>query len=180
MRSEGFSHRSAVIYLDEGGTSSVAKSLWLREIAKSGLIVFGMDFTGSEPVRMIANILKGISYLDLRRDIVDWIFCWARGERGMWGLISAILETRVTSLVLEDVPPKIPFKEGVLETDQLCQLFAPKSLAILGATNVTAFNGTLAAYEELGETTALRIEGECREELKPAIVSWIRERRGRS
>jgi hypothetical protein len=116
--------RSALIYISDGGEVKLDNPTWVREVAKGGLVVLGISLPQGEPLaRAIAKSLKGVSYLDLRRDIVDRgeIFLWGRGELGVWSLISAVMDARIKGVVLEDPPHELILEGGEsVATAEVC------------------------------------------------------------
>ena len=145
------SNRWAILCLDQGGTDVIEGTDWLRETAKSGATVVGTDITVVQSVaqelsvtQLLSRILRVVSYLDLRRDIVDarhTLIC-GTGEYGLWALIAGILDERVAGIIMIDPPTamQLPDREA-LALGELVELFlreAARDLAILGTAAIDA------------------------------------------
>jgi hypothetical protein len=170
--------RSALIYLKGDGVVQLDHPTWVREAANGGLVVFGISLPKGEPLaRAVAKSLKGVSYLDLRRDIVDRgeIVFWGREAPGVWGLVSAVLENRVKGVVLEDPPHELPVDDGEsVATAEVCRLLPPKRLVVLGhGGSNEVFEGIIKAYSEAGREENLRFEEETDREVMQKTVTWV-------
>lgn len=184
IRSESFSERSALIYLHEEGSVVLDRSSWIREIASGGVILLGIGISRGDPLgKIVVKVLRGVSYLNLRRDIVDpeRIFCWGKGEPGMWGLLSAALDERVSGLIMEEVPLELVLEgEKALKTAEICELLPPRRLALLGIPDADrAFEGAKESYKSMGRAEALRFEKESGEDVKHDVMKWILQGRSK-
>lgn len=182
LQSTGLSERSALIYLQEEGSTPLDTASWLKEVARGGVIVLGMNVSKEGSLgRTVARVLKGVSYLNLRRDIVDYgqIFLWGNGEPGVWGLLSAILDERASGVVLEEAPREVVLGTGeVLWTAEVCDLLPPRRLAVIGLPDVnTAFERTKKVYDRGGNAEAFRFEKERRHGVKDEVIRWMLQRR---
>lgn len=170
--------RSALIYSKADGVVQLDNPTWVREAACGGLVVLGISLPKGEPLaRAVAKSLKGVSYLDLRRDIVDRgeIVFWGREEPGVWGLISAVMDDRVKGVVLEDPPHELPLEGGEsVETAEVCRLLPPKRLVVLGPRGRNEFvDGVIKAYREAGREENLRFEEETGRDAMREIFNWV-------
>jgi hypothetical protein len=151
---------------------------WVREVAGGGLVVFGISLPPGEPLaRAVAKALKGVSYLDLRRDIVDRgeIFFWGKEELGVLGLISAVMDDRVKGVVIEDPPHELSLESGEsVETVEVCKLLPPKRLVVLGHSGRSEFlSGVIKAYQEAGRRESLRFEEDAGRDFMEKIINWV-------
>jgi hypothetical protein len=170
--------RSALIYLKDDGVVQLGHPTWVREAAYGGLVVFGISLPKGEPLaRAVAKSLKGVSYLDLRRDIVDRgeIVFWGREAPGVWGLISAVMDNRVKGVVIENPPHELPLDDGEsVETAEVCGLLPPKKLVVLGHGGRNEFfEGVIKAYREAGREENLRFEEETGRDAMREIFNWV-------
>ncbi len=127
--------------------------------------------------RVVAKSLKGVSYLDLRRDIVDRgeIVFWGREESGVWGLISAVMDDRVKGVVIEDPPYELPLEGGEsVVTAEVCGLLPPKRLVVLGHKGRNEFfDGVIKTYKEAGREENLRFEEERGRDFMQKVINWV-------
>lgn len=184
IRSESSSERSALIYLHEEGSEVLDRSSWIRGIASGGVVILGIDIPRGDPFgKIVTKVHKGVSYLHLRRDIVDpeRIFCWGKGEPGMWGLLTAALDERVSGLIMEKVPLELVLDgRKVLKTAEICELLPPRRLALLGVPDANrAFEGVKEIYKSMGRAEALRFEKGSGEDVKHDVIKWILQGRSK-
>lgn len=170
--------RSALIYIKDDGVVELDNPTWVREVAYMGLVVLGMSLPKGEPLaRAVAKSLKGVSYLDLRRDIVDRgeIVFWGREEPGVWGLISAVMDDRVKGVVIEDPPHELLLEGGgSVETAEVCRLLPPKRLVVLDHRGRNEFfDGVIKAYREAGREENLRFEEKTDWDAIREIINWV-------
>lgn len=170
--------RSALIYLKDDGVVQLDHPTWVREAAYGGLVVFGISLPKGEPLaRAVAKSLKGVSYLDLRRDIVDRgeIVFWGREEPGVWGLISAVMDNRVKGVVIKNPPHELLLEGGEsVKTAEVCGLLPPKRLVVLGhGVRNEFFDGVIKAYREVGREENLRFEEETDRDVMRKTVTWV-------
>jgi len=146
---------------------------WLQDAAQSGVTVVGTDITVELSVaQLLSRILRVVSYLDLRRDIVDArhaLLC-GTGEYGMWALIAGILDERVAGIIMIDPPTAVPLPDSkALKLAELVELFlgeAARDLAILGISGNDAEQmQTVEALQRMNRADSLRIEKESNTEL---------------
>jgi hypothetical protein len=170
--------RSTLIYIKDDGVVELDNPTWVREVAGGGLVVFGISLPPGEPLaRAVAKALKGVSYLDLRRDIVDRgeIFFWGKEELGVLGLISAVMDDRVKGVVIEDPPHELSLESGEsVETVEVCKLLPPKRLVVLGHSGRSEFlSGVIKAYQEAGRRESLRFEEDAGRDFMEKIINWV-------
>lgn len=170
--------RSTLIYIKDDGVVKLDNPTWVREAAYGGLLVLGISLPKGEPLaKAVAKSLKGVSYLDLRRDIVDHgeIFFWGKEEPGVWGLISAVMDDRVKGVVIEDPPHELTLESGeAVETAEVCKLLPPKRLVVLGHSGKSEFfDGVIKAYTEAGRRENLRFEEETGQDVMKKIINWV-------
>ena len=170
--------RSTLIYINDDEEIKLDNPTWVREAACEGLVVLGMNLPKGEPLRKaVAKSLKGVSYLDLRRDIVDHgeIFFWGKEEPGVWGLISAVLDDRVKGVVIENPPNELNLENGEsVKTVDICKLLPPKKLVVLGHSGKSVFlDGIIKAYTETGQRENLKLEEETGPNVMKKIINWV-------
>jgi hypothetical protein len=180
------SNRWALLCLDQRGPDVIEETDWLQETAKSGVAVVGTDITvKNSAANTLSRILRVVSYLDLRRDIVDaqhTLVC-GTGEYGLWALIAGILDERVAGIIIIEPPAAvyIPDHEELRFAD-LVELFLrekSRDLAILGIPdNDTEQIQTVKEIQGLDRSASLHIEKESNKDLiKQTILSMTgRER----
>ena len=179
------SNRWSLLCLDQRGPGVVEGTDWIQETAKSGVTVVGTDITVEQSVaqkqsvaqeqsvaQILSRILRVVSYLDLRRDIVDArhaLLC-GTGEYGMWALIAGILDERVAGIIMIDPPTAVHLPDSkALKLAELVELFlgeAARDLAILGIPGNDAEQmQTVEALQHMSRADSLRIEKESNTEL---------------
>ncbi len=180
------SNRWSLLCLDQRGPGVVEGTDWIQETAKSGVTVVGTDITVDlSDAQLLSRILRVVSYLDLRRDIVDArhaLLC-GTGEYGMWALIAGILDERVAGIIMIDPPTAVHLPDSkALKLAELVELFlgeAARDLAILGIPGNDAEQmQTVEALQHMSRADSLRIEKESNTELiKQTILAMTgRER----
>ena len=146
----------------------------------------GTDITVELSVaQLLSRILRVVSYLDLRRDIVDarhTLLC-GTGEYGMWALIAGILDERVAGIIMIDPPTALhlPDREA-LKLAELVELFhqeEARALVILGTADIGAEQmQTMDSLQRLDKADSLRIEKEnSREKIQQTIQSMAKKER---
>jgi len=173
------SNRWALLCLDQKGPVVIEETDWLQDTAKSGVTVVGTDITGEHSdanvhsdAQSLSRILRVVSYLDLRRDIVHarhTLVC-GTGEHGLWALIAGILDERVAGIIMIDSPAAIQLPDReVLALGELVELFLhekARGLAILGTRNIDAEHmQTVETLQKADQTESLQIEKESNKEL---------------
>ncbi len=178
IQSTASPHHAALLYL-QGDTEVILDDPpWIRAVARGGLIVLGISLPKGEPLaRAVAKILKGVSYLDLRREIVDRgeIVIWGRGKVGVWGLIAAVLDDRVKGVVVEDLPLELTVDDGnSIETTVICGLLPPKKLLILGYRRLgEGLKRIVNAYRQAGRRESVRFEEELGTHSVTSLMKWV-------
>jgi hypothetical protein len=170
--------RSTLIYINDDREIKLDNPTWIREAASGGLVVLGISLPKGEPLaKAVAKSLKGVSYLDLRRDIVDYgeIFFWGKEEHGVWGLISAVLDDRIKGVVIENPPQELTLASGEsVKTVEVCKLLPPKRLVVLGHGGKSEFiDGVIKAYTEADRRENLRFEEETGRDVMEKIINWV-------
>ncbi len=170
--------RAAVLYLHGGEEVTLDDPPWIRGVVGDGMIVLGASLPGGEPLAsVVAKTLKGVSYLDLRRDIVDRgeIVVWSRGDSGVGGLIAAVLDERVKGVVVEDLPPEIPVDGGVsIEVAAICSLLPPKTLLMVGdRMRGLSVQRVIDAYRRVGQEARVRLEERLHRDGVTSILRWM-------
>lgn len=184
--SGGSSNRWAILCLDQRGPDVIEGTDWLRDAAQSGVTVVGTDITVELSVaQLLSRILRVVSYLDLRRDIVDarhTLLC-GTGEYGMWALIAGILDERVAGIIMIDPPTALhlPDREA-LKLAELVELFhqeEARALVILGTADIGAEQmQTMDSLQRSDKADTLRIEKEnSREKIQQTIQSMAKKER---
>jgi hypothetical protein len=183
LHSTEVSERIALIYLQAAETAPLLDAAsWLKAVIRRGIIVLGMRISQDDALgRMVTRVSKGVSYLTLRRDLVDYrqIVLWGSGEPGVWGLLAAILDERASGVVLETPPRELSVGGSeVLRTADVCALLPPRWLAVIGLPDSeTAFEGTRLAYARGGNTEAVRFETNTRHGVRNEVLRWMLQRR---
>jgi hypothetical protein len=183
LHSTEVSKRIALIYLQEAEPAPLLDTAsWLTEVTRSGVIVLGMRISTDGGLgRTVARVTKGVSYLTLRRDLVDYrrIILWGRGEPGVWGLLSAVLDERASGVVLETPPQELVVGNGeVLRTADVCSLLPPRRLAVIGLADLeAAFERMRLAYARGGNTEAVRFATNKRHGVRNEVLRWMFQRR---
>jgi hypothetical protein len=183
LHSTEVSERIALIYLQAAEPAPLLEAAsWLKAVIRRGIIVLGMRISQDDALgRTVARVSKGVSYLTLRRDLVDdrQIVLWGNGEPGVWGLLAAILDERASGVVLETPPRELSGGTGeVLRTADVCSLLPPRRLAVIGLSDLdTAFERTRAVYARGGNTEAVRFEKNTRCGVQDEVLRWMLRRR---
>ena len=170
-----------LIVLDPSGRAAVDRTPWLRELARSGVVVLGLDFPKEAAAEATSTVLKAVTYLDLRRDVVASrrIFISAAGKHSAWGLAAAALDDRVAGVALVDPVLRVELPDGrslsvplvdpalrvnlpggrSFSVTAVAELLPPRRLAVLGVQDgAAALSGTVAAYAAASREEALRLE----------------------
>ena len=168
------STRTALLVVSEEGTKALVRFPFLEDIADEGLNLIVVDAVAESTARTVARVLRVVSYADLRRDIIDHarIFLCGLGRVGVWGLVAAAVDERVSGVVAVNVPASVSLPaSGSLMVAEIAGLVAPRKLAIVGASNPEkVFARTIDAYKR--KTASLRFEKEDSDVVRRA-VSWM-------
>jgi len=171
--SGGSSNRWAILCLHQRGPDVIEETDWLQDAAESGVTVVGTDITAELSVAQLSSrMLRVVSYLDLRRDIVHarhTLVC-GTGEYGLWALIAGILDERVAGIIMIEPPTALQLPErAVLALGELVELFlreAARDLAILGTADIDAEQmQVMEGLQKSDQTESLQIEKESNKEL---------------
>ena len=178
IRLEKPKERSAIIFLQADNPSELADIPWVRKAAVDGIQFAGADIDADEAhANAIARILRVVSYLSLRRDILDSdrIFLCGKGIYGVWAMVAAVLDERVSGVMLIESPFDISLPNGQsIDTDLLGGLLCPRPLAILGAQDAEKrFAETIELYKEKGQDVNLRLEAGSSEDFLDAVSHWM-------
>lgn len=167
------STRSVILYLHKGNLIDLVEASKVRDMVEQGFTVFGIDLTENDAIgQIVAEILKGVSYLTLRRDIVDHIYCWGNGKPGLWALLAAIFDERIASLVIEDVPMELKSRTGsILRTPELCTLVVPRRLALLNAQVSEDFERVMRMYKD--KKNFLLLDAVVEPDLVMQVLRWL-------
>jgi hypothetical protein len=129
IRSETSTERAAIIFLHVGKPSELIDIPWVRKAARAGTKIVGVDIDPDETnANATARILRVVSYLCLRRDIIDpdRIFICGKGIYGMWALVAGIIDERVSGVILVEPMFELSLPDGQsLITAQLGGLLKP-------------------------------------------------------
>lgn len=183
IQSTDTTHRAAVLYIHGGREVTLEDPPWVREVAGGGLVVGGITLPMGDPLASaVAKVLKGVSYLDLRRDLVDHgvIVVWSQGDSGVSGLVAAVLDDRVAGVVAQDLPLEVSLRDGVtVETSAICGLLPPKRLLLVGYKDLEAgVREVIEAYQQGGRGDNVRFEDKVGRGGAMYLLNWVRERRG--
>ncbi|KON26399.1 hypothetical protein AC480_05705 [miscellaneous Crenarchaeota group archaeon SMTZ1-55] len=170
--------RAAVLYLHGGEEVTLDDPPWVRGVVGDGMIVLGASLPRGEPLASaVAKTLKGVSYLDLRRDIVDRgeIVVWSQGDLGVVGLIAAVLDERVKGVVVEVLPPEVFVDGGVaVEVAAICSLLPPKTLLVVGhRRRGLRVQQVIDAYRRVGQGARVRLEERLSREGVTPLMRWM-------
>jgi hypothetical protein len=178
IQSSRSTHRASLLYIQRAKEGTLDDPPWVREAACGGLAVLEISLPAGEPLaKAVAKALKGVSYLDLRRDIVDRgeIIVWSRGGPGVGGLISAVLDDRVKGVVAENLPRELSLPSGEsIETAAVYRLLPPKRLIVLGHRGRgDGFAGITDAYQKAGWPENVRFEEEPGRDEMQHVLKWV-------
>jgi hypothetical protein len=177
IQSSRSTRRASLLFIQRAGEVTLDDPPWVREAACGGWAVLGISLPTGEPLaKAVAKALKGVSYLDLRRDIVDRgeIVVWSRGESGVGGLISAVLDDRVKGVVAENLPRELSLPSGEsIETVAVYRLLPPKRLMVFGHRGRgDGFEGVTDAYQKAGWAENVRFEEEPGRDGLQHVLNW--------
>ena len=166
--------RTALLVVSEEGTKALVRFPFLEDLADDGLNLIVVDAEAESVAKTVARVLRVVSYADLRRDIIDHarIFLCGLGGVGVWGLVAAAVDERVSGVVAANVPVSVGLpSSGSLLVPEVAGLVAPRRLAIVGASNPEKeFARTIDAYKR--EPVCLRFDKEDGDAVQRA-VSWM-------
>ncbi len=178
IRSETSTERASIIFSHAGKPSELIDIPWVRKAAGAGTKIVGADIDPDEThANATARILRVVSYLCLRKDIIDpdRIFLFGNGIYGMWALVAGIIDERVAGVILVDPMFELSLSNGQpLITAQLGGLLSPRPLAILGIQNPeTVFADTMESYKGKGQEFCLRLEEGNSDDLLDEVSQWM-------
>jgi len=166
--------RTALLVVSEEGTKALVRFPFLEDLADDGLNLIVVDAEAESVAKTVARVLRVVSYADLRRDIIDHarIFLCGLGAVGVWGLVAAAVDERVSGVVAANVPVSVGLSSSwSLLVPEVAGLVAPRRLAIVGASNPEKeFARTIDAYKR--EPVCLRFDKEDGDAVQRA-VSWM-------
>jgi hypothetical protein len=174
------SQRIAVILLDSTPFSLSETLSRVLELVSEGYTFFHVELSmQASPASIIAQIVKGISYASLRRDIVDHLYLWGVREVGIWGIFASIFDERLKGIILDGVPTSLGFpKVEKFPLSRLCEGIAPRPLAIINVPNIeTAFRKVSDCYRKLQKITLLRLEERWEPPALKDLFAWLTTKR---
>lgn len=180
VRSALISQRIAVILLDFTPFSLQETLPRIQELASTGYTFFHVELSAQHsPASIIAQIVKGISYASLRRDIVDHIYLWGIREVGIWGVLASIFDERIEGIILDGVPTGLSFpKIEKFPLSRLCEGIAPRPIAIINVPNIeTAFREVSECYRAINKITSLRLEEQWTPSVLKELFAWLTAKR---
>lgn len=178
IRPEKPTQRSGILFLQPEDPSNLLDIPWVRKAMEQGVQFAGADIVANEAhTNALVRILRVVSYLALRRDALepDRIFICGKGLYGVWAMVAAVLDERISGVVLIESPSEINLPNGQsLTTNQLGKLLSPKPLAIIGTqTAEKEFADTITFYKEKERDICLRIEPESGDDLLIEVSHWM-------
>jgi hypothetical protein len=174
------SQRIAVILLDSTPFSLQDTFSRVHELVRIGYTFFHVELSlQAPPASIITQIVKGISYASLRRDIVDHLYFWGVREVGIWGILACIFDERLKGIILDGVPTGLGFpKIETFPLSRLCEGIAPRPLAIINVPNIEAtFREVSDCYRKLHKITSLRLEEQWQPSAMKDLFVWLTAKR---
>ncbi len=180
VRSIFSSERSAIMFLDGSPFLHLPGLPKIQELVDAGYAIFHVGLSMRQPpASIVAQIVKGISYASLRRDIVDYIYLWGVREVGIWGLLASIFDERIEGVLLDGVPTgfNVP-KFNTFSLSKLCEGIAPRPLAIINIPDINiAFREVVDCYRKLHQITLLRLEEQWNPFALKDLFIWLSAKR---
>jgi hypothetical protein len=171
----------ALLTVFEEGTRRMENTPWVRALVASGISTLGIDFSPADPPGVVvAKLIRGISYLVLRRDVVDEhrICIAGSGTFGLWAFSAAALDTRVVGAMAFGIPTEVSLGGGpVVKTSQLIELLLPRRVAILDTQEAEELRAGLGSSGKTDAVDAIKVENESEPETVKTVMKWLIEPR---
>lgn len=141
-------------------------------------VVLGVQVSPTDGRETVSRLLRGVSYLSLRRDAVDItrICLFGADNRAGWALIAAALDDRVRGVLAIDPPYAVHLEDQTpVEMTGVAELIRPRRVAL-----IVESGGDVLADQVREESDTWRVESEDAPIIRKEVVEWLLQREGAS
>lgn len=141
-------------------------------------VVLGVQVSPTDGRETVSRLLRGVSYLSLRRDAVDItrVYLFGADNLAGWALVAAALDDRVRGVLAIDPPYTVHLEDQApVAVTELAELIQPRRVALIAESS-----GDVLADQVREESDTWRVESEDAPIIRKEVVEWLLQREGAS